>query len=528
MSHTLGTRVFLVALVVFFAVMLVVFPKWTVDDAYITFRYAHNLASHGELTWNVGQPPIEGYTGVLLPVALAGLETVGLYPFLSSNIIGVLCFAFCAVWLYLICRHFGVRPLLGLVVVAVFVSAPFLWTNALSGLETLLFAWLVLASMYAMIRWLSAESPTTFSTFVLSLTLLACGLARPEGVVLGGLCLIVMFFLIWRRHGAGKFAFVVGLAYVLPAVVYFVWRWQYYGQLFPNTFYAKMHGLSDARNLLAFLPFFIVAWAIPSLAAVIAVRAGAVHVFEQIRNAARAPRGQSLLAAAFVGSVFTIVVAYQYSHASLVMNFSHRYMAPFYALALAGAAVFIEWGLQGLERTQSGSSIQPRTALYVLAGLVVLQIGVHVKEFKTEFAFARRYHQTLHDEHITLGKYLAQAMPPSTWLIVMYDAGAIPYFSNLPTVDFGLLNDPYLTRRGLTVSEQIDYFFSYRAGAVVMRTRDTIGAELDTLQRMIAHDTRFAEYELTKVFTSPATPTYSQALYIRRDLLGIHEKSTVQ
>ena len=28
-------------------------PWWTVDDAFISYRYGYNLYAHGELTWNV-------------------------------------------------------------------------------------------------------------------------------------------------------------------------------------------------------------------------------------------------------------------------------------------------------------------------------------------------------------------------------------------------------------------------------------------------------------------------------------------
>ena len=66
-----------IASIVSAAAILFVFPKWTVDDAFITYRYAANLADHGELNWNVGEDPVEGYTGVLLPVVLAGGMKIG-------------------------------------------------------------------------------------------------------------------------------------------------------------------------------------------------------------------------------------------------------------------------------------------------------------------------------------------------------------------------------------------------------------------------------------------------------------------
>ena len=40
------------------------------DDAYISFRYARNLALHGQLVFNLGEQ-VEGYTNFLWTVLLA-------------------------------------------------------------------------------------------------------------------------------------------------------------------------------------------------------------------------------------------------------------------------------------------------------------------------------------------------------------------------------------------------------------------------------------------------------------------------
>ena len=50
------------------------------DDAYITFRYAENLALHGELTWNLGEDPVEGFTSMSWVLVHAPLIALGLDP----------------------------------------------------------------------------------------------------------------------------------------------------------------------------------------------------------------------------------------------------------------------------------------------------------------------------------------------------------------------------------------------------------------------------------------------------------------
>jgi arabinofuranosyltransferase len=78
------------SVVIIVVTILAVFPKWTVDDAYITFRYANNLVRHGEFTFNVGEDPVEGYTGVLLPLGIALAMWIGIAPELMANFIGMI------------------------------------------------------------------------------------------------------------------------------------------------------------------------------------------------------------------------------------------------------------------------------------------------------------------------------------------------------------------------------------------------------------------------------------------------------
>ena len=50
------------------------------DDAYISFVYSRNLAEHGELVFNAGMDPVEGYTNFLWTVLLGVLAAAVLAP----------------------------------------------------------------------------------------------------------------------------------------------------------------------------------------------------------------------------------------------------------------------------------------------------------------------------------------------------------------------------------------------------------------------------------------------------------------
>ena len=61
--------------------------KFTVDDAYISFRYARNLADGLGLVYNAGER-IEGYTNFLWTVLLAGGIELGIDPHVTSKVLG--------------------------------------------------------------------------------------------------------------------------------------------------------------------------------------------------------------------------------------------------------------------------------------------------------------------------------------------------------------------------------------------------------------------------------------------------------
>ena len=75
--HSFVSKLLIVASIAYPIFVLSIFPNWVIDDAIIGYRYSENLAVHGSLTWNVGEAPVEGYTGVFLPVMLAGAIKLG-------------------------------------------------------------------------------------------------------------------------------------------------------------------------------------------------------------------------------------------------------------------------------------------------------------------------------------------------------------------------------------------------------------------------------------------------------------------
>ena len=241
-----ATRTACLLLIVAFYVFTFRAPVTQLDDAFISYRYALNLATGHGLVFNPGEY-VEGYTNLLWTLLIAagialGGEAEALGRWLSvifgaATLITTYAYAAGllqkrAVWLALLAP-------LGLLAANSFVC----WTT--SGLETPLFAWLAVSASLAL-AW---ERRT--------LTAILCLLAtmtRPEGALLAASLLGYDFLaqlaagrvLAWQRRLAGAAGpcalFACGL---LLMTLFRLW---YYDDIVPNTFYAKVGGIPVSRG----------------------------------------------------------------------------------------------------------------------------------------------------------------------------------------------------------------------------------------------------------------------------------------
>src|SRR5260221_4044570 len=62
--------------------------NFTTDDAYITLRYARHLANGQGIVWNVGEPPLEGYSNFSFLIAAAAAIKLGVDPVLVVKWLG--------------------------------------------------------------------------------------------------------------------------------------------------------------------------------------------------------------------------------------------------------------------------------------------------------------------------------------------------------------------------------------------------------------------------------------------------------
>jgi hypothetical protein len=258
------------------------------EDAHITFRFARNLAQGHGFVWNIGEPPIEGFTTFLwVLIAAAGFKA-GVDVFLLMQAIGAVA-AVGTMILSFECarRRMGASNWVALVPCALLAAAGPLAYWASSSMEMTTFGFFLLFGVFSYLSHLQRHSWRWLLASSLSLCL--ASLLRPEGplvfVVLAGLA-VTVFWSRTRRARGSHLLWV--LVYVLPLAVFFAWRLNEFGDPLPNTFYQKTGGgfWQHARGAgyLIYFAFYYLSPIVP-FAALVAWEAGVPDIRQALRPA---------------------------------------------------------------------------------------------------------------------------------------------------------------------------------------------------------------------------------------------------
>lgn len=419
--------------------------RYTSDDAYISYRYAHNLAGGEGLVWNPGEA-VEGYSNFLWVMALAAFDLLGADLVWAGRWLGFTLAIAAGAAAYLLVQEVAGRGVLAryagvTAALALAASGPFaLWSYA--GLETSLFALLVTGAAILHIREERAETPP-ISGAVWALA----AMTRPDGVLLfavsacfkaGGLLIAVdgEDDTDVRRARFRNAALWAG-GFAALFVPYFAWRYAYYGWPFPNSYYAKVgSGIDQYRRGLRYLVEFsqqYAAWLI--LLAPIAV------VFRAVQRSA----GIYILAMLAAWGAYIVYVG---GDGLLRFRFFAEVLPLLYALIAASVA-----GLLTLVRVDDERVDTLRLAAggIVAAGLLAFMLQATPSE---PYAVGVRGEREAVRERAEIGRWLrANAQDDAS--IALMAAGAIPFESQLVTIDMLGINDEYIGHRPVNVGSRL-------------------------------------------------------------------------
>lgn len=245
---TLWRRLIAAKKIIYFFGIVVVFLSHTfylnvvAEDAFITFQFARHLANGHGIVWNVGEAPVEGYTNFLWLILSASLIKGDLNVLLFTQLFGVLASLVTIGYTYRLGRKLFNLPYGYALIPCLFLAAsgPFAaWAS--SGMETNLFGMFLLAGCFYFASWVQFDS---YKDLVLCFLMLFLAiLTRPEGFMIFGLVAVLGAAFSLHQSWAARMRYILALSvYVIPFLIYFFWRYNYFGFLLPNTFYAKTGG----------------------------------------------------------------------------------------------------------------------------------------------------------------------------------------------------------------------------------------------------------------------------------------------
>lgn len=222
----------------------------TVDDPYITFRYAWNFIHGYGPVFNVGDP-VEGFTSPLhlCLCTLALLVAPAVDILFKAKLISLLFAVLTLVQTRKLTRLCGLSEWQTTCVLLIMALDRNVAIAASNGLETTLYAFLLLTAVLTFID----ESRSNRGIWSSCLFFLAT-MARPDNIVVVAGLMACRAYLCYRRKLPLSFLIAWALPYVILFSAFEGMRYAYFAQLLPNTYYAKHVALSTGvRNGLSYL-----------------------------------------------------------------------------------------------------------------------------------------------------------------------------------------------------------------------------------------------------------------------------------
>jgi len=424
----------------------IVYLWFVCDDAYISYRYAANLAHGFGPVYNPGER-VEGYSSFLWMILGATIIRLGGEPQVWMPLLSAVA-ALATLGLVMHAHH---SRGMNLMPVGILLAAsPCFGAWGTGGLETALFTLTVTGGTLALVRAIAPYSNPALGPaagdgrpvedalrfpLVSGFLLALATLTRPEALFLSPIAGACLLHAVLRKRvplRAWGAWVAIWSACVAPQLA---WRASYYGRLLPNSFYIKSPGLPNVMDGLGYLLRSIrdLHLYLPILTAVVLFRAA----------------GRARLRAAAPGPIVAAIAIYGAYVTTTGGDFMplYRFVAPLMPwFALVAGAVMLAAHAAIAERWSRGAALVVTAS--VLMGYSFLNIQRTLREpdpwTEGTLASVGLMRQQVHDWG-EVGRELRQVSAPTDTLATTA-AGIIPYESRLHTLDLLGLNAPDLSR----------------------------------------------------------------------------------
>jgi peptidoglycan/LPS O-acetylase OafA/YrhL len=344
------------------------------EDAMISMRYAEHLAHGQGLTWNVGEPPIEGFTNLLWVLWMSVAHLTGMSESKISLFImlsGVAIMMGLGIVVTKIARRVSDAAWVPVAALAatLFCYPLVFWT--LRGMEVG-----ALALFVYTLLWLVLENEDAWSTpRAIAMGALTAGaiLIRSDSVIAVGLICAYGFFFSGKKRWL--FAGIIGGFACTAVGAQMLSRERYFHEALPNTYYLKLYHIPLSARLKRGV-FVALEVLTAHLAVPIAVVLASVTGFDRAFWKDKQKRRLALL-----GAVFAAQIAYAMyvgGDAWEWMLYANRYTCVgMPALVVLSAALLSRVAIAGRERHEDFA--KKLSIVLAASGLLLLLLQAYAK-----------------------------------------------------------------------------------------------------------------------------------------------------
>jgi len=419
------------------------------DDPWIHLTFAKNLAEYGSFSYYKNEMSTAGSTSPIYTIILAAGFLITKNEMVLSYVLGIFFLVFAGIWFYRLSSfEFGKENIFAILCTAIFIVDKWMNFIADSGMETTMFIFLLIATVYAY-KKRQAVATAVFAGLILW--------TRPDGTAfLGALVLDYLWCVYLSKKDKNIKLFskpelykIIGI-FAGIIVVYFGMNLKLSGSILPNTFNAKLtYYAPEFRSRSAFLQGEV--WDYFTAGAYGIVMFGfAIAVLKFIFDTVKQKYNPNFV---YIVFAFALVFIYWYK-----MPYAHRFgrylmpIIPF--MILASMTGFREAAKMIASYLKSR---QVANGFNIIAAVAIIFFGLqNYFDNKKSYADECKY---INDRQVVAAKWIRDNTK-ETDIIGTHDVGAIAFYSQRKIVDVAGLVTPELINK-LHDENYVEYMREY-------------------------------------------------------------------
>ncbi len=440
-------------LTIFLLCLLAWLNRFIQDDAFISFRYAQFWVQGQGLVWNSGEY-IEGYTNFLWTLFMTIPLLFKLDPIIFSYILGIICFGLSLFFTFKSALRLGFNFTYALTIIILLGTNYSFSAYATGGLETQLQACLLIALFYQgtkiNLKQETEEISLIQTALLFSIIAALAILTRLDSAIIVGVLMLVVLIHATKTLNSKKIAFFSALIMPFALIIgsWLIWKLNYYGDILPNTYYAKVNSVPSylllQQGIVFIYSFFYSYWLFPFLLLLIFSLSK-----KRLLQSQHAPF-IVLTICFFLWLVYLLKVGGDFMEFRFFVP-----ILPFFFLLVA-------WLILQISKQVA---IQFAFALLIILGSIhhyiffMGVVGINPIQALNNFI------QVEHNDDVgkilkvlfkdTVGGKTKNAPPVSLATIA---AGAVPYYAELPTLDMFGLTDAWVAKHGMQFANKPGHY----------------------------------------------------------------------